>query len=121
MYLLPKITYIMKQLFAIAVLTAAVGFSTEIYAQKDTSTGQKIKKEAKEAGKDIKEGAEKAGDKTAEIAVKGASTVTDKVYKDKVGPHGQTIYIDGHSRYYWVDDKGRKVYVPASKLKDKKD
>jgi hypothetical protein len=111
----------MKKIFATATVMVALGLSFQASAQQDSTTGQKIRKEAKEVGQDVKEGAEKAGDKTAEIAVKGASTVTDKVYRDKVGPKGQTIYIDGHSRYYWVDDKGKKIYVPASKLKDKKD
>jgi hypothetical protein len=81
---------------------------------------QEIKKETKEVGHDIKEGAEKVGNKTAEIASKGASKVVDKTYKDKMGPDGQTIYIDGHSKYYWINSKGEKVYIAASRLKDKK-
>jgi hypothetical protein len=63
--------------------------------------------------------AKKVGNKTAEIASKGKSGVVDEVYKDKVGPSGQTIYIDHSSKYYYVDEKGKKVYVPKSSLKDK--
>lgn len=62
---------------------------------------------------------EKAGDKTAEVAVKGKAAIVDKVYKDKVGPDGQKIYIDRHSKYYWVDKQGHNVYVPKDKLKPK--
>jgi hypothetical protein len=31
----------------------------------------------------------------------------------------KTIYIDKHSKYYWVDKKGHKVYVSKDELKDK--
>ncbi|HLA57759.1 MAG TPA: hypothetical protein VK622_03315 [Puia sp.] len=62
----------------------------------------------------------KAGNKTAELASKGKSAVVDEVYKDKVGPAGQSpIYIDHSSKYYYVDKKGKKIYVPKSSLKDK--
>ncbi|HEY4936552.1 MAG TPA: hypothetical protein VII44_08225 [Puia sp.] len=64
--------------------------------------------------------AKKVGNKTAEIASKGKSTVVDEVYKNKVGPDGQSpIYIDHSSKYYYIDKKGKKVYVPKSFLKDK--
>jgi hypothetical protein len=63
--------------------------------------------------------AKKVGNKTAEIASKGKSGVVDEVYKGKVGPAGQTIYIDHSSKYYYVDEKGKKVYVSKSSLKDK--
>lgn len=67
----------------------------------------------------VKRAATKVGDKTAEIVVKGKAGIVDKVYKDKVGPGGQTIYIDRHSKYYWVDKKGHNVYVAKSRLKNK--
>jgi hypothetical protein len=64
--------------------------------------------------------AKKVGNKTAELASKGKSAVVDEVYKNKIGPEGQTpIYIDHNSKYYYVDKKGKKVYVPKSDLKDK--
>ena len=69
----------------------------------------------------IEEGAEKAANKTAEVASKGKAKVTDAVHKDKVGPKGETIYIDNHARYYWVDKRGRRHYVTEAELKDKKE
>jgi hypothetical protein len=63
--------------------------------------------------------AKKVGNKTAEVASKGKSAIVDEVYKDKVGPGGQTIYIDHNSKYYYVDKKGKKVYVTKLSLKDK--
>lgn len=62
---------------------------------------------------------ERSANKTAEIAVKGKAAIVDKVYKDKVGPNGQTIYIDRHSKYYWVDKKGHNVYIAKNKLRSK--
>jgi hypothetical protein len=64
--------------------------------------------------------AKKVGNKTAEVASKGKSSVVDEVYKDKIGPAGQSpIYIDHDSKYYYVDKKGKKVYVAKSSLKNK--
>ena len=61
----------------------------------------------------------KIGNKTAQVAVKGTSAITDKKYDSKVGPDGQTIYINKHSHYYYVDARGKKVYVSKAHLKDK--
>jgi hypothetical protein len=64
--------------------------------------------------------AKKVGNKTAELASKGKSSIVDEVYKDKLGPEGQSpIYIDHSSKYYYVDKKGKKVYVEKTSLKDK--
>ncbi len=67
----------------------------------------------------IKKTAKKVGNKTAEVASKGAAKLVDKTYKGKVGPAGQTIYIDNQSRYYYVNSKGGRVYVTKAQLKDK--
>jgi hypothetical protein len=73
----------------------------------------------KKTAQAVKKGATKTGNKTAELASKSKSKVTDKVYKGKIGPGGQTIYIDDHSRYYWIDKKGHRNYVTEADLKDK--
>jgi hypothetical protein len=59
----------------------------------------------------------KIGNKTAHVAVSGASVVADKKYAAKVGPQGQTIYINKNDHYYYVNGRGKKVYVSKSKLK----
>lgn len=83
------------------ILFVMLGLSFTIQAQVDTAIN-------------------KAGNKTAELASKGKSAVVDEIYKDKVGPEGQSpIYIDHSSKYYYVDKKGKKVYVAKSSLKDK--
>ena len=70
---------------------------------------------------DVSKAATKAGNKTEQTASKTKAAIVDNKYKDKVGPHGETIYIDHDSKYYYVNKKGRKVYVAKAKLKDKKD
>ena len=97
----------MKKFIGITILALFVGLSSA-NAQDTTSVG-----------KDIKKGAVKAGNKTAELASKGKNRITDKIYKDKEGPNGETIYIDKHSKYYWIDEKGRKVPISKYKLRDK--
>lgn len=60
----------------------------------------------------------KIGNKTAQVAVKGASAVADKKYDSKVGPGGQTIYINKNSKYYYVNSRGKKVYVSRARLRN---
>jgi uncharacterized secreted protein with C-terminal beta-propeller domain len=93
----------MKKITGILLLTLFITLSTQAQVKKDIDTA-----------------ATKVGDKTAEVASKGKSDVVDIKYKDKVGPHGQTIYIDHSSKYYYIDKKGKKIYVSKAKLKDKK-
>lgn len=98
----------MKKIIGILVFSCLIGLSYTANAQAVKKTTQSVEK-----------GAKAAGHKTAEVASKGKAKVTDEVYKDKVGPNGQTIYIDSHSKYYWIDKKGHKNYVTAADLKDK--
>ena len=98
----------MKKLIGILTLGFLLGLSISVSAQAVEKTEHAVKKSAKTVGH-----------KTAEVASKGKSRVTDKVYKDKTGPNGETIYIDDHSRYYWVDKKGHRHYENEASLKNK--
>jgi outer membrane lipoprotein-sorting protein len=95
----------MKKLMSVSLLVLLLGFVNVVNAQ---DAEQKVKNEAK-----------KVGNKSAEVGAKAKAKVTDKTYEDKVGPEGQTIYIDRHSKYYWINDKGHKVYISKAKLKNK--
>jgi hypothetical protein len=68
---------------------------------------------------DIERAAEKTGDAISETAGKAAAEIDDRRHDTKVGPQGQTIYISDDSRCYYVNDKGKRVYVSESELKDK--
>ena len=105
----------MKKLAGILALSATMLVAIPSMAQEKTNVGQDLKN----AGKDVGEAGKKVGNKTAEVASKGASKVADKTYKDKVGPSGETIYIDKHSKYYYVDGKGHHVYVKEDELMSK--
>ena len=104
----------MKKIIAIASCMLFLGIIS-VNAQDDG----KVKKVSKKVAHGVKTGAKKVGNKTAEVASKGAAKVKDKTYKDKVGPDGQTIYIDDHSRYYWIDKKGHRNYVKETDLRVK--
>lgn len=67
----------------------------------------------------IKRTATKVGHATAKVAVKAESAVVDKVYSGKVGPTGETIYINKNDRCYYVDSKGAKVYIKKTALHNK--
>lgn len=107
---------LMKYLVAgsIALFAAA-----NVHAQETTTAGEDIKSAAAKSGKAVKKTAKKVGNKTAEVASKGKAAVVDKKYAGKQGPDGQTIYIDGQSKYYYIDKKGHKQYLSESQLKVK--
>lgn len=117
----------MKKIIALMVLVGFLGVSQPSHAQEDTvkkqgvikKTGHAIGKGAKKAGKGIKKGAKKVGNETAELATKGKAKVTDKKSDEWVGPEGQTIYVDDGSKYYWINEKGGRVWVSRAQLKPK--
>ena len=96
----------MKKLTVLLIFGMAI--SIHAFSQSDSTAKGKV-------GETVN----KAGNKSAQVAVSGTAAITDKKYADKVGPKGQTIYIDKHSKYYYVDGRGKKVYVTKSQLKDK--
>jgi hypothetical protein len=111
----------MKKGYFICLIVLSFGLfaAVNVHAQDTTTAGQDIKNATKKTGKAIHKEAKKVGNKSAEVASKAKSEVVDKTYDGKEGPNGEKIYIDGKSRYYYVDKKGHKQYVESGKLKDK--
>jgi hypothetical protein len=100
----------MKNLVKVALVAAGIFTISQGNAQthKDSTLGHKVGKTATAVG-----------DATAHTAVSGDAAVTDKRYKGKMGPDGQTIYINKYSHYFYVDKKGKRVYLKKSELRDK--
>lgn len=108
----------MKKLIGISILALFLAWAPSVNAQEEKKDS-KVEKGAKKAGKGVEEGAEAVGKKSAEVGSKTKAKATDQVYKNKVGPDGQTVYIDPNSKYYWIDKKGKKHYVTEAQLKNK--
>lgn len=100
----------MKKLFGLAVV-ALLGLSVPSFAQ------SKAEKKAEKIWQGTKKGAKKAGNKTAEVASKGKAKATDKKSDTWIGPEGQTIYVDDANKYYWINGRGKRIYVSESALK----
>lgn len=83
------------------------------------------REEASEVEKDVNEDvniekeAEEAGDAISEAAAKAAAAITDQKLDNKVGPNGQTVYVDEHAKYYYINKEGKKVFITRLQLKDK--
>jgi len=107
----------MKKIFGLAVI-ALLGLSVPSFAQsKVDKAAHGVKKGATKAWQGTKKGAKAVGNKTAEVTKKGVARVTDKKSDQWVGPQGQTIYIDDLGKYYWINGRGKKIYVSESALK----
>ncbi|MDF2433137.1 MAG: hypothetical protein JWP44_2768 [Mucilaginibacter sp.] len=101
----------MKNALKVAFLAAGIFTFSQSQAkimQQDSSLGHKIGRAAK-----------KAGHATAHVAASGASAIVDKKYDGKCGPHGETVYINDQSHYYYIDKKGHRIYLKKSQLMDK--
>src|SRR5665213_532466 len=111
----------MKSLLKIAFVAA--GVFTYSYSQATTVTSDTTKmgrtahkvghataKTAKTVGHATAKTATTVAHKTSEVAAKGAAAITDKKYEGKCGPHGETVYINKDSRYFYVDKKGHREY-----------
>lgn len=100
----------MKKIFAI-MLVSVLGLSIPALAQ------SKVKKGADKTWEGTKKAGKAVGNKSAEVASKGKAKVSDKKSDAWIGPEGQTIYIDDWGKYYWINGKGKKIYVSESALR----
>ncbi|HEY0655655.1 MAG TPA: hypothetical protein VGD65_21120 [Chryseosolibacter sp.] len=86
---------------------------------------REAKEEANEVERDvdndvnIEKEADEAGDAVSEAAAKAAAAITDQKLDNKVGPDGQTVYVDENDKYYYINKEGKKVFVTRLQLKDK--
>jgi hypothetical protein len=81
---------------------------------------EEMREDATKTKEEVKEDANKTGDELSETAAKVGAEIKDKTYVDKVGPHGERIYIDKHSKYYYINESGKKVSITKLEMKDKK-
>jgi hypothetical protein len=77
------------------------------------------KQEADEAADDVETGAESAGDKVSEGVNDAAAAIKDQKVDDKVGPGGETVYLNEDAKYYYINNNGDKVFITKMELKDK--
>lgn len=101
----------MSKKYLMGLLTLALAGSVSLSTQ--------AQEKKKTVGQTIDKTATNVGHKSAEVAVKGASKVSDKTYKGKMAPDGTNVYIDGRNRKYYVNKRGAKVYLKASQIRNK--
>ncbi len=80
-----------------------------------------VRRDANEAAEEVKEETQSAGDKISEGVNDAAAAIKDQKVKDKVGPGGETVYINEEAKYYYVNNQGDKVFITKLQLKDKPD
>lgn len=77
------------------------------------------KEEADEVSDDVEKETQSVGDKIDEGANDAAAAIKDQKVDDKVGPGGETVYLDEDAKYYYINDEGKKVFITKIELKDK--
>ncbi|KAA5534643.1 hypothetical protein F0919_08490 [Taibaiella lutea] len=95
----------------LTILICAIAFSFTFSADAQTKS--------KSVGKRISNTADTVALKTKTTTKKGVAKIVDKTYDGKQGPNGETVYIDNHSKYYYINAKGEKKYIAKAELKDK--
>lgn len=63
----------------------------------------------------------KVGNQVANTAANTDSRVVDKKYHDKRGPHGETVYINKFSHYYYINKKGHRVFITKAQMTNEKE
>ncbi|RAV99992.1 DUF2541 family protein [Pseudochryseolinea flava] len=97
------------------------GLKTNQPAGADTYRDEKeeMKEDAREAKEDAKEATQSAGDKVSEGVNDAAAAIADQKLKHKVGPGGETVYLDDNAKYYYINNQGKKVFITKAQLRDK--
>lgn len=106
-----KTSLLVATLFLTGYLYTAVAQDKKPDKKDTTTVGQDLKNAGKSTGKAVKKSAKAVGNKTAEIGAKGAATVKDKALKNRKGPDGQTVYVNKYDQKYYIDKKGKRVYM----------
>jgi hypothetical protein len=93
----------------------------QLFGLKTGNEGQSdaFRNDAERAEEKAEEAAEETGNAISETAGKAAAEVDDKRHDTKVGPDGQTIYISDDARFYYINEKGKRIYVSEWQLKNK--
>lgn len=82
-------------------------------------TRDEVEDKAERTADDVEEGAQSVGDKISEGANDAAAAIKDQKVDDKVGPGGETVYLNEEAKYYYINNEGDKVYISKIQLKDK--
>lgn len=81
---------------------------------------EEINEEAREAEREVERDTQSVTDKVEEGAKDAAAAITDQKLKNKVGPGGETAYVDENGKYYYINNAGEKVFITKAQLRDKK-
>jgi hypothetical protein len=86
---------------------------------KNEKAANEIERETEYTGNDIERTADKVGDGISEGVNDAASAIKDEKLDDKVGPGGETAYMDDEGRFYCINNEGKKVFINVLQLKEK--
>ena len=110
----------MKKIVLLAAGLFLISFCPTATAQdNDRNTTQEVKQGVKKGANAVKKGVKKGAHEIAEQASEAKSDITRTELEGKMGPNGEDIFIENDGRYYYVNDKGHKVFITDSDLRNK--
>lgn len=112
----------MKKIWIVILSVVLAGVTSFTQAQEDTTRTdfrprsedpamqqeEQTEHELEEARDDMQEYLQRSSDKA-------------RLIENKVGPDGETIYMDEDGDFYYFNEKGKKKKIRESKLKDRPD
>ncbi len=96
-----------------------IGFTMLFVAMVIVANAQEHKTEAGKAIDSTKKTIKIGANAVAEVSVKGGAAVLDQKIKNKVGPYGKTVYVNGKNKIYYVNKRGAKVFIKKEQLRNK--
>lgn len=80
-----------------------------------------LDRETDEMEVEVEDETQSVGDKIEEGAKDAAAAIKDKKLKNKVGPGGETAYVNEEGKYYYINNSGEKVFITKLQLSNKPD
>lgn len=111
----------MKKLFTMVSSAMFITACIAVYGQNDPAlakNNQPAEPEAPEAGSASVEKIEKAAVELAPVNSEAFKIIKRTTTESKVGPNGEDLIIKGN-RFYYLDEKGKKVKVRNNELKQR--
>jgi flagellar biosynthesis GTPase FlhF len=96
--------------------------ATQDANRESKEAAREAEREAQKAENEVNEETTTIGNQIDEDIANIKADLKDKILQNKLGPDNELIYIDSDdtSKYYYINSKGKKVWITKVQMKDRK-